>query len=138
MKKKYIFTKTGYKKSDLKLMDMVPEYDEDYDVADVFLIDFHSDEGETISVEAENLDDAVYTANRWFGTCVTADKVMDEYEVHDPCSYTYVPLPVKIWKKDNKKWSKRSQKYYGHRREFYAPGSVVYNYVGYSRCFGGF
>lgn len=140
---KYLFTKFGCRKNDLMLMDIVPDTDEDYDVADVFLIDYYSDEGETIGVEASNLEEAVYTANRWFGTCVTPNNLLIAPEclvkaspkpvfritIYEDEPY-YVPAPVKIWRTEKGKWTKRSKKYYSdhYRKAKFCPFSPVYDY----------
>lgn len=128
---KYIFTKYGYHKNDLKLNDIVSDMDEDYDVSDIFLIDFYNDEGETISVEAEDLEEAVYAANRWFGTCVTAENIRT---ADDWCRWDwksiYIPAPVKIMWKNDWRWTKRSKKYYGKKKRkcCYSPYSVCFDY----------
>ncbi len=155
MKHKYIFTKYGYRKNNVKLMEIISETDEDYDVADIFMIDYFSDEGETISIEAENLNEAIYAANRWFGSCVTSNNIrvsemLDRNkfeEEEDP--YTiwenqlwifgelfdedppYIPAPVKR----NVRTTKRYRKYYSDKwmKPPYGPHSAVFEYGNFLR-----
>jgi len=144
MKAKYIFTKIGYRKNDLEVMNIVPETDEDYDVADIFLSDYYSDEGETISVEANDLDEAVEQANRWFGTCATANNVLISYTCDNAPAlsqndhYRDIPIPVKTLHHNFPKWStltdKRTRKYYGKKtqRPVYDPEGLIFDYRQYT------
>ena len=145
MKAKYIFTKIGYRKNDLELMDMIFETDEDYDVADIFLTDYYSDEGETVSFEAESLEDAVYQANRWFGSCVTSNNIIVSYDCKVKKTgqfyedhHRYIPAPIKhSISYQNVDWdrntNKRARKYYGkkHQNRVYDPEGMVFDYSGY-------
>lgn len=153
MKAKYIFTKYGGRRSDLEISAIIPETDPDYDVADIFLTDQYSDEGESISYEAENLEDAIYFANHYFNTCVSPKNIQFSYECYenlvdlalvldDPLLLTripesffkkripYVPAPVKIDTKwgthSNKRYRKFYQKY--NKAGMYGPSSLIFDY----------
>ena len=156
MKAKYIFTKYGSRRSDLEISDIIPETDQDYDVADIFLTDQYSDEGESISYEAESLEDAIYFANHYFGTCISPKNIQFSYDCYekfvdlalaldDPLLISripeslfksrapYVPAPVKIDTKWGKYTNKRYRKFYQKQRksDMYSPSSLVFDY-GYS------
>ena len=153
MKAKYIFTKYGYRRNDLYLDDIVPEIDPDYDVADVFLTDLYSSDGETRSFEAESLEEAVYFANKYFQTCVSQKNVRFSYEcwskltdlafiLDDPFllkkvniamydqSAPYIPAPIKIDTNYGTFKNKRYRRFYQkhEKRNSFSPSSLVYNY----------
>lgn len=155
MKAKYIFTKYGHRRSDLELSAIVPEVDPDYDVADIFLTDLYSDDGESKSFEAESLEEAVYFANRYFHTCVSPKNVSFSYEccdkfldlalvLDDPImlkrfqakdywndtKVPYVPAPVKIDTNWGTFFKKRYRRFYQKQKKAgtYGPTSLTFNY----------
>ena len=159
MKAKYIFTKYGYRRSDLEVSAIIPEVDPDYDVADVFLVDKYSSDGESISIEADNLEEAVYFANRYFSTCVSPKNISFSYEccsnfldlaliLNDPIMLTrinektvwgdetpYIPAPVKIDTNWGTFFNKRYRKFYQKHKKagVNSPSSLIFNY-GTSWC----
>lgn len=159
MKAKYIFTKFGYRRSDLEVSDIVPEIDPDYDVADVFLTDKYSSDGESICFEAESLEEAVYFANRYFSSCVSPKNIALSYEcsvkfldlalvLDDPDmlkrinekniwnnTAPYVPAPVKIDTNWGTFFNKRYRKFYQKHKKTgtNSPSSLIFNY-GTSWC----
>lgn len=154
MKAKYIFTKYGHRRSDIEVSAIVPEIDPDYDVADIFLVDKYSSDGECKCFEAENLDEAVYFANHYFQTCVSPKKIMFSYEccekfldlaliLDDPIMITryqeksiwhreapYIPAPEKIDTKWGTFFNKRYRKFYQKQNKSctYSPSSLIFNY----------
>lgn len=153
MKAKYIFTKYGHRRNDLEISAIVPENDPDYDVADVFLTDYYSDDGECTAIEAENLEEAVYFANRYFHTCVSPKNIKLSYEcyeklfdiafvLNDPYlikmtkwnvygqEAIYVPAPIKIDTKWGTYCNKRYRKFYQKHKKScsYGPDSLAIDY----------
>lgn len=153
MKAKYIFTKYGYKRNNIILNDIVPENTLDYDVADIFIVDLYSSDGETKCFEAENLEEALYFANRYFQACISPKNIDISYEcwikltdlatvLNDPIMLTirnknlydqnlpYIPAPIKIdtcfGTFKNKRYRKFYQKY--EKRNRYGYASPVFNY----------
>ena len=138
MKAKFIFTKYGYRKSDVALKDIVPETDEDYDVADAFLIDFYADDGETVCVEAESFDEATWMANHLLGACASPKNILIEWNIDLNAlkafgltpSYRmahYIPAPIKM----DQVGRKRYKKYYmgvNNGRPF-SPDSLIFDYL---------
>ena len=152
MKAKYIFTKYGFDRNELELSDIIPETEPDYDVADVFQMNFYAEDGETASFEADNLEEALYCANRWFHSCVTLRNLQFSWEcsekirdlaviMDDPflpgqmhSLFTdkqppYVPAPRKIYQSKKK----RMLKYFGNdnQQEPYSPYSLIFDYKKY-------
>ena len=153
MKAKYIFTKYGYRRNNLCLSDIIPETDSDYDVADVFITDLYSSDGETRSFEAENFEEAVYFANKYFSTCVSPKNIEISYEcwdklpdlvkvlddqilltkVHTPLydkNVPYCPAPVKIDTNYGTYKNKRYRKFYQKHEKMnpFMCLSQVFNY----------
>jgi len=75
MKAKYIFTKFGPRRNDMEVSDIIPETDADYDAADIFQEFLYSEDGETITVEADDFEKAFERANRYFSGCLTWRKI---------------------------------------------------------------
>lgn len=153
MKAKYIFTKYGNRRNNLCLDYIVPENDTDYDVADVFITDLYSSDGETMCFEAEDLEEAVYFANKYFHTCASPKNIEITYEcwdklaelsliLDDPSIMTkvhsfltdqntpYVPAPVKIDTNWGRFKNKRYRRFYQRHENMNGLGaySPVYNY----------
>ena len=149
MKGKYIFTKYNHSRDELELSYVIPECDPDYDIADILISYGYSDDGDSKSFEAEDLEDALYQANHWFGTCVTWKKISFSVEFAENAGETAYKLnDKKLWKRVKAPYfyieapyqpapiniavfdKKRMNKYYGKNSQKlpYEPYSTAFDY----------